>query len=75
MTTPLLGSANPSDYTTMDSLASDAVKSRVVVHLATGDVEVVTLTDGTLLVDGDRVEQIPVTQSISLKEVHRNASQ
>jgi hypothetical protein len=75
MTAPLLGSSNPSDYTSMDSVAPDAVKSRVVVHLATGDVEVVTLTDGTLLVDGDRVERIPVTQSISLKEVHREVSQ
>ena len=64
----LSGSLHPSDHTAVEGAALGAVKSRVVVHLATGDVEVLTLADGTLLVDGDCVDPIAMTKSGSMKE-------
>jgi hypothetical protein len=42
--------------------------SRKVVALETGDIEVLTMSDGTVLVDGARVDPIAVTKSIPMKE-------
>jgi hypothetical protein len=44
------------------------VISRKVVALETGDIEVLTMSDGTVLVDGARVDPIAVTKSIPMKE-------
>jgi hypothetical protein len=47
-----------------DHARAVGVVSRVVIAMSTGDIEVLTLDDGAILVNGKRVEPVPsVSQS------------